>query len=189
MTSKLILISQSPYSGYYFDLTLWISSHLASKFKPANMKLKLTLLSFCLFGIGLFSHAQADKSMPAKAKFKAPLHAEKQYDKDGNLIPPPPPPPKIDIKHFKAPKGAPRDKDRNLLPPPPPSIARDDNTPPPPPRAMDKNDVPPPPPPAIDRKNKGLKAKGPKAGTRLAPPRAIKDNLDPALPPPADARG
>jgi hypothetical protein len=150
------------------------------------MKLRLTLLSFCLFCIGLFSHAQVEKTTPAKAKFKAPLRAEKQYDKDGNLLPPPPLPPKITINHFKAPQEAPRDKDGNVLSPllPPPAIAQEGNRPPPPPPKTVKD--PPAPPPPVDRNNNPTKLKGPKVVKDASP---APKKIDPSAAPRPDEKG
>lgn len=105
------------------------------------MKLKLTLLLFCLLCIGLFSEAQ-----------------------DNKKVPPPPPKPAIKAAKFKPPKIV-KDVDAPTPPPPPPAKARvkfspprivKDPPPPPPPakptkvkKAIpEKNNVPPPPPPS-----------------------------------------
>jgi hypothetical protein len=151
---------------------------LASKVKTSYMKLKLTLLGFCLFCVGIFSHAQDKKARPSKPaveegadpipvtvtskkRHSKPI-AIQQYDKDGNLLPPPPPPPKIERARFAPPKIVKDDQAPPL--PPKQDKARFD-----PPKIEKDGDVPPPPPP---KPGKG----------RFAPPRIVKDR--PAPPPP-----
>lgn len=144
------------------------------------MKLKLTLLAFCLLGIGIFSQAQDAKTAPPKPKFRAPKDAPR--DQDGNLLPPPPPP-KVDLKHFKAPKGGAADKNGNFVdPPPPPPLAK------PPAKAEEEfdkygNPVPPPPPPPAAGRT-GIKFRAPKGA-----PRDKDGNLLPPPPPPVEKRG
>lgn len=132
--------------------------------QTTDMKLRLTLLSFCLFGVGIFSHAQ-QKSKEAASK----PQAIKQYDKDGNLLPPPPPPP-------PRPAGKARMNAGHDVPPPPP--------PPKEPRPGTKQapDLPPPPPPPIERKEHRSKSHTQK------PEEPKQKPIDPSAPPAPDVR-
>jgi len=95
------------------------------------MKLKLSLLLFCLLGIGIFSHAQDKKKIPPKPVVENgddAIPVTVTSTKKAHKIPPPPPPPRI-TKNGKP-----------LVPPKveaakfaPPKIVKDGIKPPPPP--------------------------------------------------------
>ncbi len=117
-----------------------------------DMKLKLSLLLFCLLGIGVFSNAQDKKKNTAKPKVENGADAIPvvvKSNKKAHKVPPPPPPPVVA-------------RDRKPLPPPkvevvkftPPKIVKDAEKP-----------LPPPPPPA-----KPAKAKTGKPVTPDMPP-------------------
>lgn len=88
------------------------------------MKLKLSLLLFCLLGIGIFSHAQDKKKTPAKPIVENgpdAIPVTVVSKKKAHKSPPPPPPPKAEITKFAAPKVL---KNGDKLPPPPPPPAK-----------------------------------------------------------------
>ena len=84
--------------------------------KINDMKLRLTLLTYCLFCVGIFSHAQEPKKKPAKPKVDydvAPPVIVTATQKSHRKPPPPPPvnvnrhplpPPKVKVVHFAPPK-------------------------------------------------------------------------------------
>lgn len=100
------------------------------------MKLKLSLVLFCLLGIGVFSHAQDSKKAASKPEVLNGPDAipvtVKSHKKAKKLVPPPPPPlpvnkagkpvpppppPKAEVTKFTAPKIV---KTPPQTPPPPP---------------------------------------------------------------------
>ena len=98
------------------------------------MKLKLSLLLFCLMGIGIFSHAQ---NKPKTPKPTIVTESEdipvivKSHKKANKLKPPPPPPvmrkdgkplapPKVEAVKFTPPKIV-KDAEKPIPPPPPPA--------------------------------------------------------------------
>ena len=89
--------------------------------KTTIMKLRLSLLLFCLLGIGVFSHAQDKKKVPAKPVVEEGTDAipvtVKSTKKAHKLKPPPPPPLKPEVTKFTPPKIV---KDGKTPPPPPP---------------------------------------------------------------------
>jgi hypothetical protein len=124
--------------------------------KTCYMKLRLSLLMFCLLGIGVFSHAQdikktpppppakpakptvlmGDDAIPVTVKSSKKLHANlppppppPKIIRDGQKVPPPPPP-KVEAAKFTPPKIV---KDVEKAPPPPPAK----------PKAPIKTDAPP----------------------------------------------
>lgn len=87
------------------------------------MKLKLSLLLFCLLGIGIFSHAQDKKKIPPKPIVENgddAIPVTVTSTKKAHRIPsPPPPPPKV----IKAPKSIPpKMVNDGIKPPPPPPV-------------------------------------------------------------------
>jgi hypothetical protein len=155
--------------------------------KINHMKLRLLLTTFCLLGIGIFSHAQDKKkttkpivedgpdaipitvTSTKKAHKKPPPpppKAEVQYDKNGKQLPPPPPPPKVEVVKFAPPRIV---KDGDKVPPPPPpkvDLTHYKAPQPKPEVQYDKNGKrlpPPPPPPSKPAKNKAEKPVAPDA--------------------------
>lgn len=87
------------------------------------MKLRLSLLLFCLLGIGIFSHAQQPKKTPAKPTVEngpdaIPVTVTSSKKAHRKL---PPPPPKVEVTKFTAPRIV---KNGEKLPPPPPPPLR-----------------------------------------------------------------
>lgn len=89
------------------------------------MKLRLSLLLFCLLGIGVLSHAQKPPKAPAKPTVEngpdaipVTVTSSKKAHKQ---LPPPPPPPKVEVTKFTPPKIV---KNGEKLPPPPPPPLR-----------------------------------------------------------------
>lgn len=82
--------------------------------KPPIMKLKLTLLTMCLLGVGIFSHAQSTKttSKPTVEKGADAIPVTVVSHKKKQL----PPPPKIERVKFKTSSNS----HRETPPPPPP---------------------------------------------------------------------
>ena len=125
--------------------------------KTIIMKLRFSLLLFCLLGIGVFSHAQDKKKASKPTIVNEPEDipvSVKSTKKAHNLKPPPPPPqfdkegkplppPKVEVVKFTPPKIV-KDKP-NLPPPPPPKKEVVKFTPPK--IVKDKQAIPPPPPP------------------------------------------
>lgn len=123
--------------------------------KICHMKLRLSLLLFCLLGIGIFSHSQESKKTPApppppaKPVKPAVLNGEDaipvmvKSSKKGHWKVPPPPPPKVEPVRLTPPKMV-RDAEK-VPPPPPPKAEAGKLTPPRIVRDVEK--VPPPPPP------------------------------------------
>lgn len=91
--------------------------------KTTFMKLKLSLLLFCLLGIGIFSHAQDKKKAPSKPIVEngdAAIPVTVTSTKKAHRVPPPPPPPP---KVVKAPKlTPPKMVNDGIKPPPPPPV-------------------------------------------------------------------
>ena len=146
--------------------------------KTAFMKLRLTLVLFCLLGIGAFSHAQTKKKEP-KPMVEEGADAIPVTVRSTKHRKSPPPPPKMERVRFAPPKIV---KDGKMAPPPPPE---------PPAKAeiqFDKDGKqlpPPPPPPKVEK-------------VRFAPPKIVKDApahstkekpVKPDAPPAADFKG
>ena len=91
------------------------------------MKLRLSLLLFCLLGIGVFSHSQDSKKTPPPPPVKPAkptvligddaIPVTVKSSKKGHWKVPPPPP-KVQAVRFKPPKIV---KDIEKAPPPPPA--------------------------------------------------------------------
>jgi hypothetical protein len=160
MGSKLNVLGQSPYLQEFFEIDLWILSHLASQFKTPHMKLRLPLILFCLLGAGLFAHSQNKKktNKPTVENGLDAIPVTVQSHKKAHHRKPPPPPQIVRDKMPPPPPPLP-DKDGKPLPPPkveitkfaPPKIVKDKMPPPPPPAKHTKAkpsapDAPPPPP-------------------------------------------
>ena len=102
--------------------------------KTDIMKLKLSLLLFCLMGIGVFSHAQNKPKAPKPTIVTEPEEIPvivKSHKKATKLKPPPPPPlivrdgkpsppPKVEVVKFTPPKIV-KDAEKPIPPPPPPA--------------------------------------------------------------------
>ncbi len=128
------------------------------------MKLKLSLLIFCLLGIGIFSHAQDKKKLqnkkPTVENGDDAIPVTVTSTKKAHRLPPPPP--------------RPLGKDGRPLPPhkidvvkfAPPKIVKDKPAPPPPILAKGGKPLPPPKADVV----------------KFAPPKIVKDK--PAPPPP-----
>jgi hypothetical protein len=84
------------------------------------MKLRFTLLLFCLFCIGIFSQAQQKPPIPPKPKVENGPDAipvtVTSHKKAKKPLPPPPPPPKAEAVKFTPPKIV---KDAEKAPVPP----------------------------------------------------------------------
>ena len=110
--------------------------------KTNHMKLRLSLLLFCLLGIGVFSHSQETKKVlpppppPAKPAKPTVLNGPDaipitvKSSKKVHWKIPPPPPPKVEAVKFTPPKIV---RDVEKAPPPPPAK----------PKVLIKPDMPP----------------------------------------------
>jgi hypothetical protein len=101
--------------------------------KTYFMKLKFSLLLFCLLGIGVFSQAQDKKKVTKPTIVNEPeeIPVSVTSSKKAKHLKPPPPPPKFDKQgkpmpptkieevKFTPPK---IEKDKQPLPPPPPPV-------------------------------------------------------------------
>ncbi len=95
------------------------------------MKLRLTLVLFCLLGIGIFSHAQNKKKTSKPIIVNSPDEIPvTMISSTKHHKPPPPParpdidplsPPKVKVAHFKPPVIV---KDEKRVPPPPPKVEK-----------------------------------------------------------------
>jgi hypothetical protein len=138
--------------------------------KINHMKLRLLLTTFCLLGIGIFSHAQ-DKKKTTKPVVEngpdaIPITVTSTKKAHKKPPPPPPPPPKVEVVKFAPPKIV---KDGDKVPPPPPpkvDLTHYKAPQPKPEVQYDKNGKrlpPPPPPPSKPAKNKAEKPVAPDA--------------------------
>jgi len=116
-----MLLGNRPISTRFLA-ALYGFSHIWHPTINLYMKLRLSLLLFCLLGIGVFSHAQNSKKAPAKPPtvengpdaIPVTVTSSKKAHKQ---LPPPPPPPKVEVTRFTPPKIV---KNGEKLPPPPP---------------------------------------------------------------------
>jgi len=140
-----MLLGNHPISTQFLA-ALYGFSHISHLTINLFMKLRLSLLLFCLLGIGVFSHAQQPKKAPAKPTVEngpdalpVTVTSKKKAHKQ---LPPPPPPPKVEATKFTPPKIV---KNGEKLPPPPPPPLRP---------AKVKTAKPPKPdaPPLVDEK-------------------------------------
>jgi hypothetical protein len=166
-----MFLGNRPTPRQFFEITLWILSHLASQFKTTHMKLRLTLVIMCLLGLGLFARAQDKKKASGKPVIENSPDAIPVtvigHRKTHHRKPPPPPPMLV------------RDKP---LPPSKVEIAKFEV-----PKKINHAEKPPPPPPPIGKDGKPLPP--PKVEvTRFAPPKIVKDKVTPPPPPPAKRR-
>lgn len=124
--------------------------------KRSHMKLRFTLLLFCLLGVGLFAQGQNIPVKPKKidkvevidGKDALPITVRSTKK---SKVPKPPPPPPVEVVKV----------DPNKVPPPPPPpklIKKGPMNPPPPPPVervkIKMNEVAPPPPPKPKSANK-----------------------------------
>ncbi|MEO7531189.1 MAG: hypothetical protein ABIS69_07250 [Sediminibacterium sp.] len=121
------------------------------------MKLRLTLVLFCLLGVGIFSHAQ-DKKKPTVMNAPEEVPVSVTSKKKAKHVKPPPLP-KAETVKFAPPRIV---KDKNKVqPPPPPKVAMVTFAPP---RIIkDKPNLPPPPPVPKQHKEKPVKPDAPPA--------------------------
>lgn len=127
-----MLLVNLPCLLYFFE-SLYGFYHISeSNSKITYMKLRLTLILFCLLGIGLFAKAQDKKKNQSKPTVENGADAipviVKSNKKARHPKPPPPPPmivkdgkvaapPKVEVIKFVPPKMR---KDVEKAPPPPP---------------------------------------------------------------------